>query len=182
MSIPFEPNEKCNTQLARLWAEACPLLRSYVHSMVNNYEDGQDIVQQVAVRAAERFDTYDKERPFKYWAIGIAKNIILDYYKKTKRSPVVFVDPQSFNRYSEICTEEFDKLSESVSYLKKCIAKLTKRSRQLIDLRYARNLTHPQIADRLDTTAATIRVALFRIRVALKDCITKSITMESKGL
>ncbi len=181
MSIPAGSNQDCNTQLARLWAEACPLLRSYVHSMVNNYEDGQDIVQQVAVRAAERFDTYDQNRHFKHWVIGIAKHIILDYYKKTKRDPLILVDPNSFNRYSEICAEEYDKLAETTPYLRRCMAKLTKRSRQLLDLRYARSLTHPQIAERLDTTATTIRVALFRIRVALKDCITRSIAMEARG-
>lgn len=163
-------------QLASLWAETCPHLQAFVHSMVNNHEDAEDIVQQVAVVVSERFDTYDQARPFKHWAIGIARNVVLEYFKRNKKQHVIFIDSLSMEKYGEFYEERFDPQAELMPKLKHCMARLTKRSRHLLELRYVRSLTPKQIAHRLDTTANTVRVALFRIRVALRDCMAQSTT------
>lgn len=162
------------TQLASLWAETCPHLQAFVHSMVTNHEDAEDIVQQVAVVVSERFDAYDPNRPFKHWAIGIARNLVFEYFKSTKKKQVVFIDSSSIEKYGEFYCDRFDPQAELVPKLKNCVARLTQRSRHLLELRYVRAMTPTQIADRLDTTANTIRVALFRIRTALRDCISQS--------
>lgn len=168
------------TQLTSYWAETCPHLQAYVHSMVSNYEDAEDIVQQVAVVAAERFDTYDPERPFKHWAMGIARIITLEYYKRSKNKQVVFVDGATIDKYTKYFAEEFDTSSDMLPKLRNCMARLTQRSRHLLELRYVRALRPGEIAERLDTTANTIRVALFRIRTALRDCIsTTSVPVET---
>lgn len=160
--------------LTSMWTETYPLLLSYVRSMVIHLEDAEDIVQQVGVTAAERFDTYDPSRPFKPWVIGIARNLVLEYYRSTKNKQVILFDNQLIDRYCSYYTEQYDAPSELVPRLESCIAKLSSRSRQLLELRYVRAMSPAMIGDYLGTSSGVIRVTLHRIRSALRDCIMRS--------
>ena len=59
-----------------------------------------------------------------------------------------------------------------------CCEKLSPESQRLLALRYEQELPSHQIAERLQSTAEAVRVALFRIRTALKACIGKSLGLE----
>jgi RNA polymerase sigma factor (sigma-70 family) len=64
------------------------------------------------------------------------------------------------------------------SALEQCFERLPKQSRQMVRLRYEEELPSHTIAERLSSTAEAIRVALFRIRGALKECIASRIAAE----
>ncbi len=164
--------EKHFSQLTKMWTETYPLVLSYVRSMVIHFDDAEDIVQQVAVTAAERFGTYDPNRPFKPWVLGIARNLVLEYYRSNKNKQVILFDNQLIDRYCAYYTEQYDPPSALVPKLEVCVSKLSSRARHLLELRYVRALSPAAIADQLGTNSGVIRVTLHRIRAALRDCIT----------
>jgi RNA polymerase sigma-70 factor (ECF subfamily) len=55
------------------------------------------------------------------------------------------------------------------------LSKLPEKSKRIVKLRYADDLTSDAIAEMMNSTAQAIRVALFRIRVNLKDCISNTL-------
>lgn len=47
-------------------------LFAYVHALVRNLADADDVFQQTALALRRRFDTYDPARSFLNWALGVA--------------------------------------------------------------------------------------------------------------
>ncbi len=48
--------------LARLWNQAESAVQAYVFSAVSGFQDAEDVVQQVAMTVARRFNEYDESR------------------------------------------------------------------------------------------------------------------------
>ena len=58
--------------------------------------------------------------------------------------------------------------------LEDCLSKLTPRSRELIDEKYTRRMPIVTMARSFQKSESWIAVTLFRIREALRTCITKA--------
>jgi RNA polymerase sigma factor (sigma-70 family) len=77
-------------RLSRLWMQAEPSVNAYVFATVQRFHDAEDVVQQVALTAARRFEEYDGSRPFVAWVLWLAKSKIIDYYRVQGRQKLVF--------------------------------------------------------------------------------------------
>ena len=51
-------------QATRLWTLAQPVVSAFVTSVVRDFKDRDDVLQEIAVAAIESFDAYDPKRPF----------------------------------------------------------------------------------------------------------------------
>lgn len=158
---------------------AQPVVFAFVRSLVMRFDDAEDIVQQVAVTTAENFDEYDRSRPFNAWAIGIARVMVMRYFSKYQPQHAVLFDSRMVDRLSSSLQGQQERGHFLSVNLELCIAKLSQRARKMLDLRYVRDLTPTEIADRLGTSNNTVRVGLYRIRQALKDCMMKVGNAES---
>ena len=167
---PSQPN--ADLRFTRLWIEAQHTLTGFVTLHGHNYASVDDIIQEVATQATENFDKYDPARPFGAWLIGIARMRIAESYRKQGRSPVVFS-----NDVMESITEAFlaaqPETNDRLEGLHLCMAKLSERHRRVIDLRYGRQQSSGEIADQVGGSAQAIDAMLYRVRLALRDCIAK---------
>ncbi len=168
-----QPSPDKSANLTSLWITAQPIILSFVRSMVYRFEDAEDIVQQVAIVAAKRFDDFDHSRPFVPWALGIARNLVLRYNRDKNIHNVILVDNQLMEQITEAFTDKPSGSTEVNVALEHCISNLTDRARNLIQLRYVRDLSPRDIADRLGTSANVVSVTLNRVRTTLKNCISK---------
>lgn len=75
------------------------------------------------------------------------------------------------DRIATAITERHPSAHGHAAALERCLEKLPPRSRRLLDLRYAEDVSTEAIATAIDSTAGAVRVALFRIRTRLADCI-----------
>ncbi len=161
--------------LADYWIKAQPILLSFVRSMIYRFDDADDIVQQVATIAAKRFDDFDQSRPFIPWALGIARNVLMHYYRDKKRHNLVLIDNEIMEQMTSTFADNPPGNKDINIALKRCFTQLTDRARNLVQLRYVRDLSTQEIGDRLGTTSNVIAVTLHRIRSTLKKCIEKQI-------
>ena len=69
-----EPDK--NEQLTVQWAQSQPLIAAFISSLVPDFHDADDILQNVAVVTVRKYEQFDPNRSFVAWAIGIAKNEI----------------------------------------------------------------------------------------------------------
>lgn len=155
-----------------LWLQAQHAIGGFVHLHVPDHNLADDILQEVATLAAERFEQYDQDRPFIAWLIGIARNRIAQSYRDQGRRPVVFSSQVLQNitdAYIDMQPTEDDRLDG----LRACLAKLSDRHRRVIELRYARQMTSEQIAEQVTCSPRAVTSMLQRIREALRQCVTK---------
>lgn len=171
---PVKPEPDTHRQLsfAELWLEAQHAIGGFVHLHVPEHALADDILQDVARLATERFEQYDHQRPFIAWLIGIARNQIAQAYRDRNRRPIVFsseVLDAITNAYIDMQPTEDARLDG----LRHCMNKLSDRHRRVIELRYARQMTSEQIASQVACSARAVTSMLQRIRAALRQCVAQ---------
>jgi RNA polymerase sigma-70 factor, ECF subfamily len=161
--------------------ETQPHVRAYIAGMGVPRHDVDDIAQDVYVELYRFADRIPPGVPPKQWLKGIARNLCLNYFRKNSRR-------QRLQR--EALVEIFLRVEQEASpaalaegpirrALDGCYEKLPPDSRRLLSLKYEQELPSQTIAERLQSTAEAIRVALFRVRASLKQCITRSLAKEN---
>src|SRR4051794_12552203 len=69
--------QQSSEQLARLWTESQPVVAAFILSVIPDFHQAEDVLQQVAVVLVREFDRFDPSRPFLPWALGIARNLAM---------------------------------------------------------------------------------------------------------
>jgi len=177
-----DANINSRTRLTQLWLESEPAVRAFVFAAVRGLQDAEDVVQQVALTVAKRFDEYDPARPFVAWALWLAKSRIVDHYRKQSRQREVFSDSLLDRLAAAIEQRNHHEATARQLALEECLEKLPQKSRAMLDLRYVDDLPMESIARRSGVTPGSTRVMLCRIRDRLAACIESRLKLEAGGL
>lgn len=156
----------------RLWTLAQPTVSAFVASVVRNFRDRDDVLQETAVAVIESFARYDETRPFVAWALGVARNQVGLYLRRRKRDGHVF-DSETIEQlavaFESVGAEEVDQLD----YLRDCLKSLDERSRRMCELRYRGDLKPAAIGAAVGMSANSVAKALQRIRDQLRTCVRR---------
>ena len=77
--------------LARNWGNVQTSLLAFITASAPQFSDAEDLLQEVAVEVAVRFDEYDPSRPFLPWALWIAKIKLAEFYRTRQRRQVILM-------------------------------------------------------------------------------------------
>ena len=164
-------------RFTRHWTKAQPVVSAYVRSMVPDFHQAEDLLQNVAVVLLRKFGEYDDRRPFVGWAIGIAKNEILSSRRTHARGALSF-NPELLDAvavgYEEMSTE----VSQRARVLQECLDKVDGHAWRMLRLRYEKSMKPGEIASKLGVQAGNVRVMLSRLRTSLQDCVERSIAAQ----
>jgi RNA polymerase sigma-70 factor, ECF subfamily len=64
-------------ELAGYWVQSQSAVSAYIAANVVDLHHVEDLVQEVAQVCAEKFATFDRERSFVSWVLGIARHRLL---------------------------------------------------------------------------------------------------------
>ena len=173
-----ERETEIRERMTRHWLVAEQAIRAYIAAAVNSFTDREDLLQQVALTVARRFEEYDETRPFLGWALWLARSRITDFYRTQHRRPQLLNDAL-LERLAESFMEHREEISHRHEALEKCLEKLPERSRSIIRLKYYDGLSSDKIAAAIRSTPSSVRVTLHRIREALTDCIQRRLAAEA---
>ena len=134
---------------------------------IGSFHDAEDVLQEVAVSVAKNYGSYDPARPFVAWALGIAANHMLMYFRRYHRNRLVFSDQlmatsASISKRLPIIGRP---ASPSFAPLHQ---QLDDRRRRLIEMRYSSGLSMNEMAESLGKSVAAIKGSLHRVRKALE--------------
>lgn len=159
-------------RFAGLWVRSQTTVASYVYAAVRDTHEAEDVLQVIAEAAVEAFDSYDPDRSFTGWVLGIARHRVLHHNRTRGRDRHVFGE-KALSLIADAHAELDEEQDDRRAALKVCMGELTERSRELIDLRYRADLKPADIAERVGMTPGALNVALHRVRQSLADCIRR---------
>lgn len=164
--------DPCIREVTRLWTLAVPPVSAFVASLVRDFQDRDDVLQDTAVAVVESFDQYDPARPFLAWALGVARNQALLYLRRKGRDRLAF-DTAAVEAlaaaFAGVAPAEVYKLDR----LRECVTALDDKARELCRLRYADDLNPAAIGERLGVGANAVAKALQRVRDRLRECVER---------
>ena len=164
-------------EMAGLWMEAQPSLTLYLSAIVRDPHTRDDIQQEVARTVVERFESYDRTRPFTPWVLGVARISVSKYFRLRQNHPLIF-DEKIIGDLAQVVPNIESDLDSRKRALKSCIQALRGTAQKVINLRYLEQLGMQDVADRVGLTRNAVRVALHRARNVLAQCIERKLSSE----
>ena len=159
--------------------ETQPRIRAYIAGMGIASHEVDDLAQDVYLELYRGLDRIPPEVAPERWLKGIARNLCLNHIRRSARRGRLHREA-----ITEILAQTAWEGEPSGSHdavrraLEGCYNKLPDQSRRMLHMRYESDLPSAEIATAFESTAEAIRVALYRIRAGLKDCISRKIARE----
>ncbi|AKG21571.1 RNA polymerase sigma factor SigZ [Calothrix sp. 336/3] len=152
-----------------IWQEFHQRLRGFILQRVNNPTDTDDILQEVFVRIYQRLTTVRESDRLQSWVFAIARNAIIDYYRKVDRQPeltsvtaletlAMDEDPEVFNQQMAGC-------------LRPLLEHLPAPYREAVQLAEFEGITQAAIAKELGISLSGMKSRVQRGRQKLKDLL-----------
>lgn len=143
-----------------------------IYLLVKDRYLAEDIFQDTFIKVINTLKTgkYNEEGKFLPWVMRIAHNLVIDHFRKEKRTPTI-TNQEGFDIFDVIGVSEEsseDKLlrEQSHSELKTLIQKLPEEQKEVLIMRHYADLSFKEIAD---LTGVSINTALGRMRYALNN-------------
>jgi len=155
------------------------VLKAYLLAAAGDSYTADDLLQEVSSVLWEKFDQYDRTKPFRNWALGIARLECLKHRQRLARSREV-LSPEAIEALAGTATEVAGQLDDRAVHLHGCVKGLNDRMRQMLRLRYWEGLPFRQIAEQLGKSVASLEMALVRARRQLKQCVESKLA-QSEG-
>lgn len=162
------------------WTLAQPAVSAFVHAVVIDRAERDDVLQDVAIAVLESFPSYDPARPFVPWAIGIARHAVADSLRRRLRAPMRLGDAAA-DALAAAVAEVSDHERRRLAHLADCVRELDGRAREVCDLRYRLDLSPTRIGELLGIQPNTAAKALQRVREQLRDCIERRMRAEARA-
>jgi RNA polymerase sigma-70 factor (ECF subfamily) len=170
-----DERDRRHEEFLKRYLQAQPSIRAYVLSVVRDFHVTEDVLQEVAVAAWERYDRYDPARPFVGWVLGVAHHKSIDILR-ARRARVLLPDDLAA-RLAQDAAELSEEAAERRKVLAGCVAKLSGAVRQVVRLRFEENLDTQEIARKEGKSLAAVSKMLTRARAFLIRCAGESLAM-----
>ena len=162
------------TAFIRLFTAHEAHLSAFAMSLIPNWSDADDVLQQTNLVLWKKFDQFDLGTNFFAWASRILYLEAKEFRKRQLRSKLLFSDDflETVARQVDASAED---LAERQQVLQFCIGRLKDSQRELLRLRYEEGGDIAGIAAALGRSVKTIYNALGAVRRALVDCADRQL-------
>ncbi len=142
----------------------------YARRFLFDYDNAQDLIQEVFIKVYTKIQSYDSGLPFSPWIYRIAHNEYINAIKKRKSEPLSFIDFDTLLPYFTLPKKTDDELhiKELRKALDACLDKLDAKYREPLLLYYYEELDYKEISEILRVPVSTVGVRLKRGRTLLK--------------
>jgi RNA polymerase sigma-70 factor (ECF subfamily) len=152
-------------------------LRAFVARYVSRPDEVFDIVQDGFIDAMEHLDRFDPAKEFGPWLRAICRNRMLNHFRSNKvrqNAAAALVDAALQETWGGM-EDDLEEGVERVAALRQCVDKLEKSHRELLELRYRREVPLNELAKKLGRSAAALSMSLFRLRAILEKCMERGL-------
>lgn len=138
------------------------------YRLLSDTAAAEDQAQEAFIRAYQRLDQFDADRPFGPWVRRVAANLCLNQLARARPPNLSFDDerdaPSLETAPDPAATHE---QIESADALRAAIAALPPHYRAVIELRHFHDLSYAEIAAQLNLPVSDVKSHLFRARKLL---------------
>lgn len=144
----------------------------FVYQRVNDKHATGDITSEVFIKALSSIKSFSHQGiPFSSWLFRIARNMLIDRFRRGKNHRVVNVETSALAgmaEEAEVSNIDEDKMSRMLQ----CMEHLAEDDLQLIEMRYFEKRSFKEIGEILEITENNAKVKTYRVLEKMKNLIT----------
>jgi len=149
-------------------------INSYILSLVPNFHDADDIMQETITVMWRKFEGFEVGTDFAGWGLKVAYYCILNFRKNKAKDKLVFSE-NIFQQLHEIAKDKQSRTDERIHYLRRCIQKLKSADQRFLRARYELNCDARSLAMQLDRSVQYVYKHLSRIHHMLNLCVKRAV-------
>lgn len=165
----IDGNENC---LSILIQRHQSKIYGFIYSKLSDRDVADDVFQDTFIKVIKtlKSNSYNEEGKFLPWVMRIAHNLIIDFYRKNKKMPMVR-ETEDFSIFSIISDNSLNIEGQLIcnqveTDVQKIIEKLPEDQKEVVMMRIYQDLSFKEISD---LTGVSINTALGRMRYALQN-------------
>jgi RNA polymerase sigma-70 factor (ECF subfamily) len=167
----FDPQEDARYEVfVKKFAHHEGDLRRFARSLLPNWTDADEVVQQTAIVMWRKFEQYDPETNFMKWGCVIARFEALAYRRKMARDRLVFRE-DVLELMADEGIEEMDQRDAEHAALESCLEEVPEMQRRFLTLAHTQGVNVKELAEQAGSTAAAFYMRLNRLRRQLMKCV-----------
>lgn len=155
-----------------LFSRSQSRVQAYIRSLVPDATHADDVFQATSLVLWRSFDTFDREKDFLPWALGVARHQVLMFWRTKRRDRHVFSESLLATLADDALDSE-ERATDRQRALDACVEGLPPRQRELIRMFYGENKSADTIAASWDRTVHAVYKALKVMRKSLLECVER---------
>lgn len=161
-------------EFVRLLTRHDRVIRAFLRSLLPNFADVDEVMQEVSVATWRKFSSLDDSSNFCKWACGIARIQVLRY-RRTKARDRIVLGEEIEQLIADEGVEELVERQEQLTALEGCVEQLPEERKRLVLEAYSGKRSMKTIADAAGKSPESIYQVLSRLRRQLLKCIEHSL-------
>lgn len=150
-------------------------LFGFLFHMTRHRETSEDLLQNVFYRMLRSRHTFTGQGDFKTWMYCIARNVVKDQLKKSRRDPDTYDNADLAEKISAgTRTDEQLEHRLEIKALERALTGLSPESREVLILSRFQHLRNEEIAQVLDISVGAVKVRIHRAVNQLKELYSQA--------
>ena len=150
-------------------------LLAYARSLLGNYAEADDAVQEAMLVVVRKFDQFRDGTSMLSWCRAIVRLEVLRI-KQERSLAERLLDDAIDAAFEEFQTaQRRDNAQLWHEALERCLGRVPKRGRRVLQARFVDELSYQQIGQRVGMTLEAVRKALFRLKKQVRSCVEISL-------
>jgi len=151
-------------------------LRRYAKRFLLGYEDVEDLIQDVFLKAYTKIQSFDTDRSFNAWIYRIAHNEFINAIKKKGKEPLPFFDPDTLfpHPLSKERPDHDLNDAETKSMLDEFLGQIDAKYREPLVLYYYEDMDYAGLAEIMRIPKSTVGVRIHRGKAQLQKIFKES--------
>lgn len=149
-------------------------IQGFIYAMIAHHAAAEDIMQETMLIMWKQFDRFQEGSNFSAWGIGIARNLIRQYFQSKKRKAMHFDSSALENLMDQ--SDVFGSTDDQTEALRHCVKRLDAESRELLKMRYVQEHSVLKIAEQVNRTTSHLYRVISKIHNALLKCMQSRLT------
>lgn len=148
-------------------------LRQFIANRVSDSYEREEILQEVFLRIHEKIDTLKDEEKISGWVFQIARNKIIDHYRKKNAGSIRDTDPEMLSEsFDEDLNKEFEE------DIKEIIRNLPHKYSEALIMTEYEGISQKELSERLGISFSGAKSRVQRARLMVKDLLMQCCHIE----
>ena len=148
-------------------------LTGWLRSLVRDAATAEDLFQETTVKAVARAGDFADGTHLRRWFCRAGRNAAIDAVRRSSRRATHLPEDVLAALAADEEAAPAPAWRQRLRSLRECLGTLTPRAREILELRYAHDLSGEAVAHRLDRQPDSVYKSLSRTYLHLRDCIRR---------
>ena len=145
----------------------------YVVTQVGNQTEAEDLTQEVFIKALHAIGSYkQKGAPFASWLFRIARNNIIDFWRKQKGKKTTSIDEAASLASEDDPVDMTERRSEA-ALLADALKLIPQAQKEVVSLRFVSGLSIAEVAQVLGKKEGTVKALQFNGMVSMRKILSE---------